>query len=144
EQFTVDEAADAAEAETDGGGGGTEIGNLPKIPAPFASDVPRCKDHADEYAIERHAALPDREDGERLTNVGVEIIEENVIKSASDHDAQDQIEQQIVQIVRGDIELAIFRQAAENEEPDDERQHVHQPVPSELHWADAQEDRIDI
>src|SRR5437773_585630 len=103
EQFTVDEVADAAQAETDGGGGGTEIGNLPKIPTLLACDVPRSKDHADESAMERHAALPDREDGERLANVGREIIEENVAESASDHDTQNQIEQQIVQIVRGDI-----------------------------------------
>src|SRR4051812_29651279 len=85
EQFSIDEVADAPETESDRGGGGAKVRNLPKIPTFLTGHVPRGQNHADESAMKRHAALPNGHDGERLADVAGKIIEEDITDAAADH-----------------------------------------------------------
>src|ERR1051325_10701555 len=90
EQFSINKVADAAEAEPDRRGRGAKVGDRPKIPALLAADVPGGQDHADEAAVERHAALPDGEDREWIASIGRQVVEQDVTDAAADHDAQNQ------------------------------------------------------
>src|SRR5204863_2406374 len=100
EQFAIDEITDAAEPEPDRCYGTAEVRNFPEIPA-LLSGNPDCRqNHSNETAVKRHAALPDRENRKRLANISAEVVEQHIPEAAADHDAKDEIEEQVVQVVR--------------------------------------------
>src|SRR5712671_1732676 len=113
-QFAVDEVADASQSQTDRRDGAAEIRNFPEIPAFPARNPYRSEDHPDKPAVERHAALPDREYGEWFANVAAEVVKQDVSEAASDHDAQNQVEQQIVQVIRRHVQLPVLRVTAQH------------------------------
>ena len=55
---------------------------------------------AEEAAVERHAALPDREDLGRAGEIGVEIVEQHVADAAAEDDAERHPDDQIVDVGR--------------------------------------------
>src|SRR5262249_5351559 len=61
EQFSIDEIAEAAKTESDRRCRGDQIGDIQEIPAFLPCDVPRRQNHSHETTMERHAALPNRE-----------------------------------------------------------------------------------
>src|SRR5689334_24615821 len=84
EQLSVDEVADASQSQANRNSGTDEIGDFPEIPMLPVCDPESREDHADESAMKRHAALPDRENRQRLANVAREIVEENVTQPRSE------------------------------------------------------------
>src|SRR5262245_42298774 len=88
-QFTVYEIADPAEAESYGSSSRDEVGNFQKLPASPAADVPRRQGHSHEPAVERHAALPDCEDGHGSAQITAEVIKQHVAEAAADHYSED-------------------------------------------------------
>ena len=53
--------------------------------------------HAEQAAVERHAALPDLEGLERVAEVEVRPVEQDVAEPAAQHDAERDVEQQVVE-----------------------------------------------
>src|SRR5262245_37908641 len=84
-QSAVDEVAETAQTESDRSRDTSEIGNLPEVPAFPSRDVPRCEDHSEKPAVERHASLPDRKNRLGITPVAAEVVKEYVTQPASDH-----------------------------------------------------------
>src|SRR5688572_3152543 len=74
----------------------------------------------------------------------MEVVEQNVPQSTSDHHAEDEKEQQIVDVVSGVRKLLFLRIPFEEKVSDDEREHVHQPVPAKLNRAKLKEDRVNV
>src|SRR4030095_6929291 len=104
----------------------------------------RCEYNARESSVERHASLPDIENLKGALDIASEVVKQNVPQPASHHHAEDQKKQQVVDVVRLQRHFLELREALEKEIADDERNHVHQPVPAELHRAEAQENRVDV
>src|SRR5262245_38150029 len=143
-QFAVDEVSYAAEAKSYRSYSASQTRNLPKIPALSVCDPDRGENHPDETAMKRHSALPDCKDRQGVAYVTGEIVEQDIAQPTTDHHPNNQIEQQIVEIICCQVQLAILGVTTEDEKANDERQHVHQPIPPQLHWADAQKHRIDV
>src|SRR5436190_16973411 len=125
-QLAVNKVSYAPEAEADRHRDTREVCDLPKVPALPAARKPRGCDDADESSVKRHAALPDRKNRQGVSQVARQIVKQDVAEAASDHHADDEVEQQIVQVVGRKVQFAIFCKTLEDEVADDERQHVHQ------------------
>src|SRR5215471_19913484 len=108
-QLTIDEISNTSETEPDGCNRTSQIGNIPEIPVPPPRNPYRGQDHSNESAVEGHTALPNGKDGERLLQVAAEIIENHVAQASSDHYPKDQVKKEVVQIVRGHIQLPVLR-----------------------------------
>ena len=74
------------------------------MPSPIG---PGGHDHTEEAAMERHAALPDLEDGERVGEI-MGQIEQHIAEPAAQHHAEGGPEQEIVELVRRDRRAARF------------------------------------
>src|SRR5262245_55062605 len=94
--------------------------------------------------MERHAPLPDREDIQWRTHVARKVVKQDIAEPPADHDAEDQKEQQVVKIISRKLKLLFAGVFLEQKVADDERQHVHQPVPTKLDRAETQEHGIDV
>ena len=90
-------------------------------------------DHAEQAAVERHAALPDREDLERIGGVVARLVEQHVAEPAADDDAEHAVEQQVLDVAagpagRGDTAAGATRTRGEEQEQAEADQ-VGQAVP---------------
>ena len=56
------------------------------------------RQHAEEAAVERHAALPDREDLQRMREVVARLVEQHVAQAPAEDHADDAAEQQVVEL----------------------------------------------
>ena len=61
--------------------------------------------------MERHAALPHREDLERMRGVVARLVEQHVAEPAADHDAEHAEEQQVLDVAPGPAGVGELRQA---------------------------------
>jgi len=143
-EFTIDEISKPDEPQAYRESRTHKIGDFPEIPPASPAEEQRCEHDANESPVERHSTLPDVKDFNRPLDVAGEIVEENVADPAPDHHPQNQKEEQVVEIVGRQRQLFQLHKTLEKEIPGDERDHVHQPVPSELHGADLQEHRTDV
>ncbi len=96
-------------------------------------------DHAEQAAVERHAAFPDLVPARRVELV----VEEDVAEAAADEDAEDAPEQDVGHLRGLDGPALALGQVGENDVGADEREHVRQPVPPDLDRAERDDDRID-
>src|SRR4029079_56471 len=95
-------------------------------------------------SMKRHPSLPDLQNIEGCLQVSAQIIKEDVSDTAAHHDADDDVEQQIIEIIGRELQSSLLREAFQEEVADDERHHVHQAVPPQLNGAEPQEYRIDM
>ena len=58
-------------------------------------------DHAEQAAVEGHAALPDGEDLERMGEVERRLVEQHVAEPATDDGAEDAVEEQVLDVAPG-------------------------------------------
>ncbi len=100
--------------------------------------------------MERHAALPHREDGGRIVDIAREIVEEDVSDAPAQHDAGCGPDQEVVDVDRPDRRSAgrpqplVFDEAA-GVPPGEQNAHdVAQPVPVDREGAETQGHRIDL
>jgi hypothetical protein len=97
--------------------------------------------------MERHAALPYREDLERVREVVAGLVEEHVAEPPTDDDAEHAPEQQVVDIgpypaSRREVRLLHAQRCKPQEE--DERNEVSQPVPVDLDRPQREGDRVEL
>jgi len=102
------------------------------------------ENHAEEAAVERHAALPDREDLERMLQEVGALVEDDVAQAAAEDHPEDAVEEQVVEVIARDRRAA-GGDAARAEPPERaERGEVHEAVPADRQRADREGDRIEI
>ncbi|MNN29935.1 hypothetical protein D3C81_1435600 [compost metagenome] len=97
--------------------------------------------------MERHAALPDLEDLERMREVVGGLVEQHIAQTPAQDHAEHAVEQHVVEVARGpaarsDMRLA-HAQAAEPQEHDEAGQ-VHQAVPADGQRAQVNRDRVEL
>ncbi len=60
----------------------------------------RSRDHAEQPAMERHAAMPERQDLERMVQIVARLVEQHIAEPAAQHDAEGRPDQEIVDLFR--------------------------------------------
>ena len=101
-QFAVDEIGDAAEKQPDGRRRAGEVAERQKRDV---AKPRKQKDHdqtADEAAVERHAALPELEDFERVLDEIRQIVEQHIAGAAAEDDAQGHPQHEVVEVDDGE------------------------------------------
>src|SRR5690606_30616924 len=103
-QLAVDEVADAPEAEPGRDPRRDEIGDGEKGLADVAGEEPDRDEHADQAAVERHAAFPSLENVQRVREqvLAPGRIEDHVADAPADDHAERAVEDQVVDLRWGD------------------------------------------
>ena len=108
-------------------------------------------DHAEQAAVERHAALPDREDLERMGGVEAGLVEQHVAEPAADDGAEHAVEEQVLDVATRPAARRELRQARPPRGEEEEQAEADQvgdavPVDGDRH-ADLREverDRVEL
>src|SRR5690349_19199173 len=100
--------------------------------------------HADEPAMERHAALPDLEDLEWIVEVEARLPEQHLSQPAADDDSDRDPEHQIIELRARDAVRRELRQPDAVAPGEQDAKDVGQRVPSNGNGADLQRDRIEL
>ena len=91
--------------------GATQIGHLEERPVPDAREQGDGDDHAEQAAVEGHAALPDGEDLERMGKIERRLVEQHVAEPPTDDGAEDAVEEQVLDVAPGPAPGGELRQA---------------------------------
>ena len=118
-----------------------------ETPAAHAREHRHRHQHAEQPAVEGHAALPDREHFERMRRVVAGLVEQHVAEPPADHHTEHAVEQQVFDVTPGPAGVGELRQLhALRAEPDEqaEGREVGQPVPVDGDGAELQRDRVEL
>ncbi len=143
EQFTVDEIADPAQAQTDGDRGDIDIGALPEIDPIAAAEQPAADDQQQTGAVERHPPLPGGEDLQGVAEVVARIVEQDVAQAAAEDHRQDQDQVEVFEMLFQLRVVAAADLSADEEVAGGEADDVHQAVPADLQRAEGEENRVE-
>ena len=113
-QFAVDEIGDAAEKQPDRDRLGNDVGKgKERYSAPPSKQDDRDR-HAERAAMERHAAMPYEERLDRMIEIILGFIEQNVADAPAEHDAERRPHQEVVDIAPRDVMRRTPRRARDN------------------------------
>ena len=142
-QFAVNEIADAPEKQSRRNHRRDIIGHIPKAFAFLATKEPQREHHAEQPAVERHAAFPNLERIEQILRPVAHAIKEHVTDAPAEDDAEHQIRHEIAHLllVPGRVGLrALHTEQIGAAEADD----VHQAVPGRVNRAELENIGIKI
>jgi hypothetical protein len=105
-QLAVDEVADPARGKAGGHARRHQVGHLQERPSAHAAEHRHCGDRPEQPAVERHAALPDRERLQRVRRVIARLVEQHVAQPPADHHTEHTVEQQVFDIALGPAAIA--------------------------------------
>ena len=143
-QFAVDEVAEPAEAESDRGGRGDEIGNLEEADLLLSAKIEGGEHCADQPAMEGHAPFPDGEDFERVGKIVRNIVKESIAEAGSDDQAKGQDENQVGDVVLREGKLLSFCIGNGDQVGGEEAEDIHESVPADFQGADLEDVRSDF
>ena len=143
EQLAIDEVGDAAEEQADRDRAHHGIADLEEGALAHVGEQPHGEDHAEHAAVERHAALPDRERLERMAEIVTGPVEQHVAEPAAQHHAQRDVEQQIVDLERGQPPARALHQPAHVAPAGHQAYDVGERVPADREGSELDQDRID-
>ncbi len=99
-QFAVHEIGEAAEEEAEGHRRRDHVEQRQDRDASRAREQHHGEDRAEEAAVERHAAVPDRDDLDRVGEEDRQIVEQHVADAAADDDADRGPDDEVVDVGR--------------------------------------------
>jgi hypothetical protein len=122
-----------------------EVADLEEASAGLAGEPPECGQDAQEAAVETHTALPDGEDFQRIGEEVRRLIEQDFAEAAADDDAQDAVEQQVVdlRLVPAEFGPALGVQAPEDDEGDEGATYIR-PYQWMADGAEMQGDGVEL
>ena len=141
-QLRVDEVGDAAEAQPDRCRHRQRVRDLEERIAAAAREQEGRHQHADQAAVERHAAPPDREHVERMGEVVVRLVEQDVADPAAKDDAQRDVEDEVVDGFGRDAPAGALHQPPYQPPAEHDPGDVGQRVPADRERADRHENRV--
>jgi hypothetical protein len=97
-QFAVDEVADATGRQAGRDARGDQVGQLEEAAPAHACEQCHRAQHAEQPAVERHAALPHREDLQRMPRVVAGLVEQHVPQAPADHHPEHAVEQHVLDV----------------------------------------------
>ena len=144
EQLAVDEVRDPAEEQADRRGGAiastmSSVGRLPRR----GKQERRPRRRPSSAAVERHAAVPDRERLQRVAEVEARPVEQDVAEAAAEHHAERDVDQEVVDVGRGQPPARPPHEALHVLPPEHQTEDVGERVPSDRERPDLDQDRID-
>src|SRR5450756_1719754 len=105
-QFAVDEIGDAAEEYSDRSDRAGDVAEREDRNATLAREQNHGNDAAGETAVERHAAVPQLYDFQRMRDEMLKIVEQHVADAAAEDDAERHPQHEIVESDEGHRHLA--------------------------------------
>src|SRR5210317_1811417 len=143
-QLAVDEVADAAGAQPDRHQRGDEIRDLQHRPLQRFAVQPHCSHDPQQAAVKRHPALRDLEDVKRIVEPQAPTVEKAVAQAPADNDADHAVENQVVDLFRGNHRPGLLR-APRGQQPGSKKtDDVHQPVPANRERTYRKDNRVDF
>ena len=97
-QFAVDEIGDAAEEQADRRHRADDIAERQDRNAAAPSEQHHRHDAACKAAVERHAALPELQDLQRVLGKMRRVVEQHVAEPAAENDAERDPEHEVVEV----------------------------------------------
>src|SRR2546427_1851438 len=101
-----DEVADAPQSQSDRDGRGGQVGDaverIPFAPAEGANGG----DDAEQPSMKGHPAFPDRQELRRMFEVVGQVVEEDIAESASENHTQSGVQDEVVQVFDGELDVA--------------------------------------
>src|SRR6267142_2776780 len=142
-ELAVDEVPQAPGGEAERHERRDEIHEAQVIDAMAPDGERHGEHHTEQPAVERHAALPDGEDLERMRGVVRRLVEEHVAQPTAEDHAENGEEDEIVELRARDWRDPLG-DAAQPEPPARRKaEQVHEPVPPHRERPDGKGDRID-
>jgi hypothetical protein len=125
--------------------------SLPERLAARAREPDLRQDHADQAAVEAHAALPHVQDLQRVLQVVHRLVEQAVAEPAAHHDAQHAHEQHVLDVAAAPgagpghrAERLVLQAQVGQQHEQGEGHQVGDAVPVNGYGAELQRDRIDL
>ena len=138
-QLAVDEVADTPREQSECRPRRDEIHDDEERLLDVATVQPHRRQHAEEAAVERHAALPHFEDGERIGDHFAESVDQHVADAAADDRAERHVENDVVDVLGFDLAPGLLGMRARAEPAEREADEIHDPVPAHLERAKAEQ-----
>ena len=101
------------------------------------------RQHADESAVEGHAAVPYPEHFQGIGQVGVEIVKQDITQSRAQHHAEHGPGGQVVHLVGGPARARPRGSAAAQQPSRQKGRYIHDAVPVQAHRAKGNGNGID-
>ena len=147
-ELTVDEIADPSGGEPKRNQRRNEIGDIQPRPPALAYIPAHGQQHAEKASVERHSALPDRKNFQRMLQVVGRLVEQHLPHTTAGDDTDYPVKKQIIELGHGPTRLSPtgMRQDAPATQPPElqECRQVHQSVPAYSERADLERDRINL
>ncbi|MCY1439230.1 hypothetical protein D9M71_554570 [compost metagenome] len=143
-QFGVDEVADAPGAQADRHQRGDEVHQLEEALVVALAEPPDRQNHAEQAAVERHAALPHLEDQRRIGDVFLQVVEQHVAQPPTEHHAAGHPEHQVGEFLLGPARVEALQLARRQQPGPANADQVHQAVPVDLQRPERYGNRVDL
>jgi len=146
-EFTVNKICDPPQAKTDRRGDNHPVSNSPKWKGLAPAKPPSGNHGADQAAVKGHAAVPDGNDFQGITNKIRQIhvlVKKDVSQPGSGNKSNGKVKDEILDQTGREAYGAALFLPLDEKIGGEKAQHVHQAVPSYLERADFENIRIDV
>ena len=148
-EFAIDEIGEPAEKQAEGHRRSDHVEQRPQREAARAGEEDHRQRGAEKAAVERHAAVPDLEDLQRVGEVDRQIVEQHIADASAGDDADRRPDDEIVDV--GGLHRRAGRapQALIGDQPlgvppaDEDADDIGQRIPADGEGADLDQHRID-
>ena len=142
-ELAVDEIAHAAPEQALRHQGRDEVRDFEEGLLAGAREIPEGAEHAQQAAVEGHAAVPDAQYLAGVVDIGGQVVEEHIAQARAQDDAQHDEGQQVVHIHGLPAGTGAGGPPAGQAPAHEKGQQVHEAVPAQLQGADAEGHGID-
>src|SRR5262249_18292029 len=142
-ELAIDEIGETAEEQPNRRCRGYRIRQMEKAQIVPAREERHRQDHADETAMERHAATPEGQDLKRVLQVESEIVKNDVAEPSAQHDTEHGPGYEVIQHDGGQRAFASPGQASRVAPADEYPDDIGQGVPADGDRTDLNQNRID-
>jgi hypothetical protein len=143
-QLAVDEVGQPAEEQADRHHEGHQIRQHERVDLVAPGEGQDGDDDAQKPAMERHAAFPQGQDGERIGDVEAGLVEQHVAQPAAQDDAQGGPQQEVVDLDRREQLGRLFTDTPHDLPADDEARDVSQRIPADGEGPELDQHRVDL
>ena len=143
-QLAVDKVAQTPGAKTKRDQRRDKIGDLEEGAFGASGEDNHHQDHADQAAVERHAAVPDAEQIQRIMQEGVEVVEHDVADAPAEEYPEEARLQQVFHFVFGPAAVWAVRATRRQPHSKDKAHKVHHAVPMQGNRSDGENYRIKV
>ena len=148
-ELAIDEVGEAPEEQAEGHRRRDHVDQRPDRNLPRSGEEDHGEDRAEEAAVERHAAVPERDDLRRVLGEARQVVDEHVADAAADDDAERAPDDEVVDVRRlhrspgRSPEPRIGDQALGVPPAEEDADDIGERVPADGKRADLDQHRID-